>query len=111
MERRFESAVLVFIFIFLLLSGTGVLANFLYRLTTPNEYYLGSASISIISIVAYHLTNFIIFIPVLLLPTFKLFVLLSGTVAEWNISKRPIDLVPESDKQQRTGSFSASHHE
>ena len=81
LEQRFESAVLIFIFIYLLLSGVGVLVNFLYRLTTPNEYYLSASAIPVLNIVIYHLTNFIIFIPLLLIPIFKLFVLISGIIA------------------------------
>jgi hypothetical protein len=111
MEKRFESAVWAFIFIFLLLSGIGVVTKFLYHLTTPNEYYLTATTIPIINIVIYHLTNFIILVPVLLIPIFKLFVMLSGIVTESNISKRPIDIVPEHDKHYRTGSFSASRNE
>jgi hypothetical protein len=105
LEQRFESAVLIFIFIYLLLSGVGVLANFLYTITTPNKYYLSSSAIPVLNIVIYHLTNFIIFIPVLLLPIFKLFVLMSGSIAEASISKRPIDLIPDTDRSRRTGSF------
>lgn len=102
---------LFFIFLYLLLSGIGVLTNFLFRLTKSNEYYLAAAAIPTINIVVYHLTNFIIFVPVLLLPIFKLFVMFSGSIAEWNISKRPLDLIPENDKQRRTGSFSGEQNE
>jgi hypothetical protein len=93
-EKRVESAVVISIIIYLLLTAIGVLINFIYRLTTTNEYYLTSITIPIINIAIYHLTNFIIFIPVLLIPIFKLFVLLSGSLTEFNISKRPIDLIP-----------------
>lgn len=46
----------------------------------------------------------------LLVPIFKLFVMISGFVTESNISRRPIDLIPENDKHRRTGSLSASHN-
>lgn len=85
--------------------------NFLYKLTTTNQYYLATAAIPVINIVIYHLTNFIIFIPLLLIPIFKLFVLFSGFITQSNISRRPIDLIPDGDRSRRTGSFEPSHNE
>lgn len=44
-------------------------------------------------------------IPVLLLPMFKLFLLLSGALSEWNISRRVIELSAEVDRHKRSSSL------
>ena len=87
---------------YLFITGVGVLTNFLYKLTTHNEFYLTQTSLSVANVMVYHLTNFIIFIPVLLIPIFRLFVLFSGSITETNVSKRPLDLIPDTDKYRRT---------
>ena len=71
--------------------GLGVLINFIYR-TMGNEFYLSQSKISTIYILIYHITNFIIFIPVLLIPIYKFQVAIAGLVVESRVSKRAIDI-------------------
>ncbi len=72
--------------------GIGVLINFIYG-TTGNEYYMSQSKIPIIYTLIYHLTNFIIFIPVLLIPIYKLQIAIAGFVVESRVSKRSIDIL------------------
>lgn len=90
-----ESLVLLFIFIYFLISGFGILAGFLYKLTTPYEFYLSQGGIDIWKMVIYHFTNYIIFIPVLLIPIYKLYLALNAGITETNISNRALQLMSE----------------
>ena len=44
-------------------------------------------------IAVYHFTNHIIFIPVLLVPMYKLFIVMSGAIAQKNVSERCLEIV------------------
>ena len=98
------------ILFYFLLVGVGVLVRFALSLgSTP--FYLSSSGMPIWYVLIYHLTNNLILIPVLLLPTFKLLVVLSGALAERNLSQRAIALVPADDPHRRSNSFADGNHD
>jgi hypothetical protein len=87
-EQKMESIISVMIIIYLVMVVFGIVVYFCYDLAFDNDFYMVQAGIAGWKIVIYHATNYIIFIPVTLMPIFKLFIAVSGMVAENNISKR-----------------------
>lgn len=78
---------------YFLITGLGVLARFAFSLTITNEFFLASSNIAIWKIAIYHSTNYLIMIPVLLFPIYKLFLAFSSAISESNISKRAIEII------------------
>ena len=66
----------VFFVIYLIVSTLGVFIQFLYSATASKHFYMLQENIPIWKGAIYHFTNHIIFIPLLLLPMFKLYVAL-----------------------------------
>lgn len=94
---------------YFLLVGIAVLARFAFNLTTSTLFYTSSNSVPIWHVLIYHLTNYIIIIPVSLLPLFKLFIVISGAITEHNISKRSLNLTTNIlQEHRRTSSLMES---
>ena len=59
-------------------------------------------------VILYHATNYIIFLPLTLLPIWKLYVAISGSLTENNISKRELEISGEVERHKRTSSLMES---
>lgn len=87
----------------------GILVSFCYGLTTSNEFFIPSGSISIWKIAIYHALNNIVLLPVSYIPLLKLFVALGGAVTEWNLSRRELVMASERDRLRRDNSLAESN--
>lgn len=88
LEKKVEQSVRIFFVVYLIVSALGVFIQFLYSATVGNDFYLAQEDIAIWKIAIYHFTNHIIFIPVLLIPMFKLYVAMEGALTQRNLTNR-----------------------
>ena len=87
-EKKIEYLVSIMVVIYFSMVLLGILVKFCFGLTTQNEYYMPQTGITLWKVVIYHATNYIIFIPVTMYSIWKLYVAISGSLTEYNISKR-----------------------